>query len=183
MLLDFEVKACTRCCVETGKILQPGEVYFSVLEVQEAETVRRDYSAEAWQEPASTSLGWWRSRVPTKDEKPKLAPTEVMLKLLTVLAGKPAEAQFRYVLGLLLIRRRVLKREGAICNQEGQEVLALVAPKHDQQFELIVAEPDFEQAARIQQQMVDLLYGDGPYSDRDIQVPSAVPPSSKSAVA
>ena len=70
MLLDFEVRTCSRLCAETGKALDPGEVYFSVLEVEETETVRRDYGAESWQGPPERSLGWWRSRVPVKNEKP-----------------------------------------------------------------------------------------------------------------
>lgn len=167
MLLDFEVRTCSRSCAETGKELQPGEVYFSMLAIQgqeqgqATETVRSDFSAEAWQGPSETSLGWWRSRVPVKDEKPKLAPIDVMLNLFTALADQPADSQFRYLLGLLLIRRRVLRREDSIRNQADQEVLALSAPRRGESFELIVDEPNQEEAELIQQRMIDLLYGDG----------------------
>jgi len=161
MLLDFEVRSCSRCCAETGKSLQPGEVYFSVLEVQESETIRRDYCAEAWQRPSKENLGWWRSRVPVKDEKPRLAPTDVMLNLFIALAEKPADSQFRYLLGLLLIRRRVLKREDSSRNDSDQEVLTLFAARRDERYELIVDEPNQKQAEQIQQRMIDLLYGDG----------------------
>ena len=133
-----------------------------MLEVdEESETVRRDYGAEAWQGALEGSLGWWRSRVPVKDEKPKLAPTDVMLNLFTALADKPSDAQFRYLLGLLLIRRRVLRREEANCDDAGNEVLTLFAPRRDQRYEMIVDEPDPQQAEQIQQRMIDLLYGDG----------------------
>ena len=163
MLLDFEVRCCSRHCVKTGNVLQPGEVYFSVLEVQEAETIRRDYCAQAWQEPSGECLGWWRSRVPVKDEKPRLAPTDVMLNLFAALEDKPSDAQFRYLLGLLLIRRRVLRREDSIRNESDQEVLTVFAPRRDKRYELIVDEPDEEGSAQIQQRMIDLLYGDGEY--------------------
>ncbi len=161
MLLDFEVRACTRVCADTNKALRPGEVYFSVLEEQEAETVRRDYAAEAWQGPPEDALGWWRARVPAKDETPQLAPADVMLNLFASLGDKPAEQQFRYVLGLLLVRRKVLRREDSRRNDDGQEVLTVVAPKRDELFELVVDEPNQEQAENIQQRMIDLLYGDG----------------------
>jgi hypothetical protein len=161
MLLDFEVRSCSRCCAETGKTLQPGEVYFSVLELQEAETIRRDFCAEAWQKPSQDNLGWWRSRVPVKDEKPRLAPTDIMLNLFIALAGQPADSQFRYLLGLLLIRRRVLKREDSRRNDSDQEVLTLFASRRDERYELIVDEPDQGQAEHIQQRMIELLYGDG----------------------
>ena len=161
MLLDFEVRSCSRSCIVTGKTLEPGDVYFSVLEVQQAETVRRDYCAEAWPGTPVECLGWWRSRVPMKNEKPRLAPTDVMLNLFVALADQPDEVQFRYLLGLLLIRRRVLRREESTRNQTGREVLTLYAPRRDQRYELVVDEPNPQQAERIQQRMIDLLYGDG----------------------
>jgi hypothetical protein len=160
MLLDFEVRCCSRCCSETDKPLEPGEVYFSMLEAREAETVRLDFCADAWQGPSEQSLGWWRSRVPVKDEKPKLAPSEVMLNLLGALGDKPNDQQFRYVLSLLLVRRRVLRREDAVRNETGQEVLTLYAAKRDARFEVVVDEPNQAQAEKIQQRMIDLLYGD-----------------------
>ena len=160
MLLDFEVRTCSRCCAETGKAIQPGEVYFSVLEVQAAETIRRDYCAEAWQQPPEKSLGWWRSRVPLKNEKPRLAPTDILLNLFSALADKPADAQFRYLLGLLLIRRRVLKREDSCRNESKQEILTLFSPRRDASYELVVDQPNVEQAEKIQQRMIRLLYGD-----------------------
>ncbi len=168
MLLDFEVRTCSRLCAQTGKTLAPGEVYFSVLAIppkedesgEETGTVRRDYGAESWQGPPKGCLGWWRSRVPVKDAKPKLAPAEVMLNLFTALDKKPEDAQFRYLLGLLLIRRRVLRRDESIKNEAGQEVLVLFAPRRDQRYELVVDQPNQEQAEQIQQRMIDLLYGD-----------------------
>ena len=105
MLLDFEVKTCSRRCAHSDKNLEPGEVYFSVLEVRQSETIRRDFSAEAWPGPPAECLGWWRSRVPLRDEKPKLAPTDVLLNLFSALAEQPSETQFRYLLGLLLTRQ------------------------------------------------------------------------------
>ncbi len=177
MLLDFEVRTCSRLCAQSGKAIGPGEVYFSVLAMQETEgetdTVRCEYSAESWQGPPEGSLGWWRSRVPVKDEKPKLAPTEVMLNLFTALADKPEDQQFRYLLGLLLIRRRVLRREEAICDQAGHEVLTVYLPRRDQRLELVVDEPNQEQAEKIQQRMIDLLYGNGLYGDDEMQTSSS----------
>jgi len=169
MLLDFEIRSFSRCCAKTGKVLLPGEVYFSVLTLQEkgneTETIRRDYSAEAWLGLPENCLGWWRSRVPVKNEKPRLAPTDVMLNLFASLADKPSDTQFRYLLGLLLIRRRVLRREESHGNETGQEVLTLFAQRRDQRYQMIVDEPDQQQASQIQQRMIDLLYGDGESHD------------------
>ena len=161
MLLDFEVRACSRRCAETDRVLQPGEVYFSVLAEREEGLERFDYSVEAWQGPPEEYIGWWRSRIPKKDgDKPKLAPTEVMLNLLTALAKRPEDQEFRYLLTLLLLRRRVLRREDAKSDESGNEILVLSCPRRNEQYEVVVAEPDANQAKLVQQRMLDLLYGD-----------------------
>jgi len=116
---------------------------------------------EAWPGPPEDCLGWWRSQVPTKDDtKPKLAPTEVMLNLFAALAERAEDQEFRYLLGLLLLRRRVLRRDDTKQDGNGREVLVLFCRRRDTQFELVVAEPNAEQAKLLQQRMIDLLYGD-----------------------
>lgn len=161
MLLDFEVKSCSRQCAATQRKLEPGDVYFSVIHAQPAELVRRDYCVEAWEGPPEDSLGWWRSRIPTKEgAAPQLAPTDVMLNLFATLADRPEEQEFRYLLGLLLLRRRVLRRDDSHEDASGREILNLYCPRRSERSELVVAEPDAPLAALLQQRMIDLLYGD-----------------------
>lgn len=183
MLLDFEVRTCSRCCTQSGKAIEPGEVYFSVLVADGADTVRQDYSAEAWQGASEESLGWWRSCVPVKDAKPKLAPTDVMLNLFIALADKPTDAQFRYLLGLLLIRRRILRRDDSFRNEADQEVLLLFCTRRDEQYEMVVDEPNQEQAVKIQQRMIDLLYGDSDPQPASSATPHSDSPNSDTEAA
>ena len=166
MLLDFEVKSCSRSCATTERTLEPGDVYFSVLQTDQGELARYDYGAEAWQGAPEDCLGWWRSRIPTKEGGTlKLAPTDVMLNLFATLADRTADEEFRYLLGLLLLRRRVLKRDDSFVNESGQEVLMLNCPRRNEVSELTVTEPDAEQAKLLQQRMIDLLYGDEEISE------------------
>src|SRR5262245_30968620 len=110
MLLDFEVQRCTRRCAATDRPLEPGDVCYSVLEVQGADVVRRDYADDAWTGPPETAFGWWRSRVPEPTtRKIKLAPNDVLLELFDQLADRTEQHDMRYVLTLLLLRRRVLR--------------------------------------------------------------------------
>jgi hypothetical protein len=162
MLLEFDVRSCSRRCVSTDRELGPGDVYFSVLEAEGAELVRRDYCVEAWEGGPEDCVGWWRSRVPTEEgSKPKLAPTDVMLNLFVALDSRPEDEPFRYLLGLLLLRRRALRRDDSKLTDEGREVLTLFCSRRDEQFELLVADPDAAQTQQLQQRMIDLLYGDG----------------------
>jgi hypothetical protein len=161
MQLDFEVRSCSRTCSETQRSLQPGDVYFSVLIEQETELLRHDYSAEVWGGPPDECLGWWRSRIPeSENTSPKLAPADVMLNLFVALEKRPQEFSLRYMLGLLLLRRRVLRCEETRLHADGGEVLSLFCPRRNEDYELTVAEPDDQEAEAIQQRMIDLVYGD-----------------------
>lgn len=162
MFLELEIKNCSRICAATSRAINPGEVYFSVLEASAHDFVRHDYSVEAWTGPPEQCVGWWRSRVPTKeDNQPRLAPTDVMLNLFEALAERPAETEFRYLLGLLLLRRRVLRRDDSRRDDQLREVLQLHCPSRNKDYDLVVAEPIAARAVQLQQQMINLLYGDG----------------------
>ena len=121
--------------------------------------MRRDIAAEEWRGPVEGSIAWWKARVPLGDtSKPKLAPQDVLLNLFAELADRPDEAEFRYVLGLLLIRRRVLKLEETRRDAQG-ELLILDCPRREEQYELRATTPDPTQTEQLQQRMIELLYG------------------------
>ena len=110
MLLDFEVQRCTRRCAATDRALEPGDVCYSVLEVTGAELIRKDYCTEGWAGRPEGAFGWWKSRIPEPTAKKiKLAPNDVLLELFDQLADRPDQTDLRYVLTLLLVRRRVLR--------------------------------------------------------------------------
>jgi hypothetical protein len=159
MLLDFEVTHCSRQCAASGRTLAPGETYFSTLHMESGAPVRRDYSAAQWRGPVEGAIAWWKARTADNDSsKPKLAPQDVLLNLFTELADRPEEAEFRYVLGLLLVRRRIVKLDETRRDEQG-EVMVLECPRRNEQYELRVATPEPERTEQLQQRMIELLYG------------------------
>jgi len=71
---------------------------------------RRDYSAESWSGPPEGTIGWWKNRMPTAEEKRwVLAPKEVLIDLLRQMADAPSQAKSRYLLALMLMRRRIVR--------------------------------------------------------------------------
>jgi hypothetical protein len=166
MLLDFEVQRCTRCCAATERPLEPGDECYSVLEIVGAEIVRKDYCPEAWKGAPESAFGWWKSRVsePTA-RKIKLAPNDVLLELFDQLADKSEQQDLRYVLALLLVRRRVLRvdvtsdspDENDTATDHGAETMTLYCPKRDSTCEVAIAMPNGERINEIQQQLSELL--------------------------
>ena len=118
--MDYEVQRSTRRCSTTGREFAPGETYYSVLVAEGAELKRYDYAADAWQGPPEEAVGWWKSQVPDRNAARKhWAPNDVMLDFWDELADQPDKQDMRYVLTLLLIRRRVFRLEEEKCDAAG----------------------------------------------------------------
>jgi hypothetical protein len=155
--MDYEVERSTRQCATTGRQFAPGEEYFSVLMAEGAEVRRYDYAAEAWQGPPPQALGWWRSRVPLPPSRSRWAPNDVLLGYFDELAEQPARADVRYVLALLLVRRRVFRVEEERTDTPGQEVLVLYCPRREATYEAPVVMPGQARVDEIQQELMQLL--------------------------
>jgi len=158
-MLDFEVQRCTRRCAETDRELRPGEEFYSLLVAEGSQVKRLDYSREAWREPPPGAIGWWKSRMPEPHAKQlRWAPNDVMLHYFEQLEGDTAQADLRYVLALLLIRRRIVRLEESQRDAVGLERMILYSPKHDKEYSLGVLEPVVERVRQIQDELSKLLF-------------------------
>jgi len=159
-MMDYTLHRSSRTCAKLERPLEPGETVYSTLEVEGSEVVRRDYCAEAWQGPPEGSIGWWKSVVPNrKSKKRHWAPNDVMLDLFEELGEREQLADMRYVLGLLLVRRRVMRLEESD-DPAGSEKLVLYCPRNEQSYETPVVEPTPERIAEIQEALGRLLFAD-----------------------
>ncbi len=158
--MDYEVKRFTRHCAETGRELAPGEEFYSVLTAAGAELDRKDYSKEAWQGPPEGAVGWWKSQVPSADTKRMTwAPNDVMLQFFEELDEQPEKHDMRYVLALLLVRRRVLRLEESEEDRAGREVLVLYCPRRDATYRVPAVVPEESRIEAIQDELARLLFG------------------------
>jgi hypothetical protein len=113
-VMDYQIQPNTRRCAVTGRELAPGERYFAALIEEGAQFARRDYSAEAWQGPPEGAFSFWSGRVPPADDKAKPHFDDDLLEeCFQRLEGQtdPGRVNFRYVVALLLVRRRRFKLE------------------------------------------------------------------------
>ena len=158
-MMDYEVQRCTRHCAITGRELTPGELVYSALLTEGKELVRKDFAADAWQGPPEGAIGWWQSRIPAPDSaKRRWAPNDVMLQLFEELEQQPARQDMRYVLALLLVRRRVMRVEEEERPPEGQEMLVLYCPRREATYHVPVVMPDETRIQEIQDELSRLLF-------------------------
>jgi len=157
--MDYEVQRCTRHCAATGRELRPGEDVFSVLVSEGGKLVRHDYAAEAWEGPPEDAVGWWKSQIPRPDAKRlHWAPNDVMLQFFEDLEEQPARQDMRYVLALLLVRRRVMRLEEESRDEQGRQTLVLYCPRRETTYRVAVVLPDESRIQEIQQELAALLF-------------------------
>ena len=158
-MVDYEIQRCTRHCASSGRELLEGETFYSVLLPRGAELLRLDYSAEAWNGPPADALGWWKSQMPTREaKKAQLAPSDVLLELFVGLGDQPQQVDKRYVLALLLVRRRIMRLEETQTDDQGQETLVLYCHRDESMHRVAVVLPSDERADEIQAELSQLLY-------------------------
>ena len=163
-MMDYEVRRCTRHCETSGRELAPGEPFYSVLVVDGAQTLRHDYSVEAWQGPPARAIGWWKSQIAEQSAGWKRwAPNDVMLHFFDELGERldkqeqPDTQDMRYVLSLLLVRRRVMRLEESETDEQGREIMVLYCPRREATYRIPIATPDEARIEVIQEELAKLL--------------------------
>ena len=158
-MTDYQIQPHTRRCMTTGRELRPGECYYTALLEEGDRFVRQDFAKEAWQGPPPGAFSFWTGRVPQSNEiaKPRF-DDDVLEECFQRLEGQtePSRVNFRYVVALLLIRRKRLRFEQTI-EEDGVEKLEInnvrTGAKH------LVTNPQLtdEQMADVQNEVFQVL--------------------------
>ena len=160
-MLDFDIRRCTRRCHASDRELQPGEKFFSVLVPQGSEVVRQDYSASAWKGPPENHVGWWKSQMPEAGaQKLKMAPAEVLLDYFEQLEQIPDKEQVRYIMALLLVRKRLAKWDETVIDEQGNRFMVLDSPRTGQQYRVLECDPSPEEIQTVQEELMQTLYAE-----------------------
>lgn len=112
---EWEIASPSKGCSECGREFAPGESYHAQLFDEASGFVRRDLCAEClqkadeWPKPFSS----WRGHIPEPEEenRPRLVDADLLMDFFKRLEGspEPRKQQFRYILGLILMRKKLLK--------------------------------------------------------------------------
>src|SRR5205807_2442607 len=123
------------------------EPFFTALIEEGGKFLRQDYSAEAWHGPPPNAFGFWAGRVPAPEQsrKPRF-DDDLLLDCFQRLEGQtePGRVNFRYVVALLLMRRKRLRFE-EVRKQGGHEVLLLRCARTGTKHEVVNPQLNEEQ--------------------------------------
>ncbi len=120
---EYEITRAKGMCCVTGKALDEGEEFYTVVVDTGGSFERRDYSIDAWTGPPEGTLCHYRTRMPRKNAPRKtFVSDEMIIGFFRDLAdaGEPRKLRFRFVLALMLLRKRLLKYEGTRRTSAGE---------------------------------------------------------------
>jgi hypothetical protein len=131
---SYEIAKPTGVCAATGKPIEVGAEFVAALCEGEAEDrlERSDYSVEAWNGGARPArlFGFWRATMEPPDAKKRpFIDDAALVDLFEQLgeATEPARVSFRYLLALMLVRKRLLRYEGTRRDAGGSVMLVRAA--------------------------------------------------------
>ena len=157
MLGEYKVSRCSRQCHKLKRPLREGEWYYSVVLEADEEYERRDYSAEAWDGAPEGAVGFWKNQMPTADQrKLVLAPGEVLIGLLRQMADFPDKAKLRYLLSLMLLRKKIV--QPAESETGDADSLAVKVPADGSIIEVPTCEIGRSESDKLLEELNDLLY-------------------------
>lgn len=161
-MADWDIHKPSGLCSGTGDEIEVGQEYFAALVEGPEGLERRDFTAPYWQEQQPEVYCFWKARLPEPNQKKKLFVNDEMLmsffERLTE-ETEPERVNFRFVLGLILMRKRKLKYDATEI-REDQEFWRLRVTGEKRFVEVLNPHLDEEQVEQLTGQIGEILHSD-----------------------
>ena len=158
-MTDYQIQPNTRRCAVTGRGLREGERFYTALVQEGDHFLRKDFAGEAWQGPPPGSFSFWTGKVPRADENPRPRFDDDLLEeCFHRLDGQnePGKLNFRYVIALLLMRRKRLKFD-QIVKDGGEEKICVTCASNGEKYQIVNPRLGDEEMARVQEEVFRVL--------------------------
>lgn len=159
---QWEVQRSQGQCHGTGETLQAGEDYYAALIDLSDSFERRDYSAGYWDQHHPQVFSYWKTRVPEPNQKKSLfVDNDVLVNFFERLADEtePVKINFRFVLTLILMRKRLVKYLDSK-QEEGQEIWNVQLMRDKNNYPVINPQLDDAQIEEVSKQLNAILQGE-----------------------
>ncbi|MBI9018900.1 MAG: hypothetical protein JEZ07_16740 [Phycisphaerae bacterium] len=160
---QWQVQRTDGVCFGTEKKIEPGDEYYAALIDGEKGFERRDYSCQFWNENHPEVFCFWKTKIPLRKPKQKLLVDDaVLINIFHRLEGEEDQTKinFRFVLALILMRKRILKYEDSYRNEENKEIWKMKMVKDPNLHEIINPQLTDEQIESVSQDLGTILSGD-----------------------
>ena len=159
---DWDIHRPQGQCCATGQKIEVGQEYYAALVETDQGFERRDFSVDGWEKERPQVYCFWRTRLPEPNQKrPLFIDDQMLVAFFDRLAveTEPERVAFRFVLGLILMRRRRLKYEATVTS-EGNEVWRLRWVGQKDTVDVVNPHLDEEQISQLSGQIGQVLNAD-----------------------
>ncbi|MCH8966421.1 MAG: hypothetical protein IID43_01965 [Planctomycetes bacterium] len=170
MTQQWDVERAVGACASTGRTIHEGEEFYTVL-FEEGDSFRRaDYTLDAWDGPPEGAFCHYKTRLAAKEKRKKLFVDNEMLKsFFRRLANEtePTRLQFRFVLALILMRKRLIRYEGS-ATRDGVEIWEMRLTGERSAHPVINPHLTDDQIETVSKQLGAILHADmGEWTEED----------------
>ncbi|MBL1216172.1 MAG: hypothetical protein D8M59_01605 [Planctomycetes bacterium] len=165
---SFRIGKATGACAATGRPIEPGQAYIATLCEQEEsdDFARLDYHIEPWEsgQRPDRLYSYWRAVMPDANAPKNALVDDAVLQALFERLGedddRPQRAAYRYVIGLILMRKRLLKHVGMKRDDDGRSVWLVVpkgSPPEEEPIEMVDPQLSEDQQRDVADQLGEVL--------------------------
>ena len=155
--MAFKVRKGAKGCSSCETPFEPEQEFHSALFDEGEEWRREDFCVSCWAGRPEASFCTWKTRFQPEEKKPTFDQDRV-LTIFDQVSEKesPSRDRLRYLLALLLVRKRVFKLLRTSKTDEGEN-LRVQCPERDEEYD--VHDPGFsaEEIAAAQAELAGLL--------------------------
>jgi hypothetical protein len=161
-MADWEINKPLGQCSGSGRKIEPGEEYYGALVEVEQGLQRRDFCVEFWEREKPQVYCFWKTKLAPPNEKKELFISDDMLvAFFERLANEtePEKVSFRFVLALVLMRKRRLKYDSTKM-EDGREIWRLRMAGDKDLVDVVNPHLDEDQIEQLTSQIGQILQAD-----------------------
>lgn len=161
-MAEWDIHKPTGLCRGTGREIEVGQEYFAALVEGSEGLERQDFTAEYWKSQKPEVYCFWKARLPEPNQKKQLfVNDEMLMSFFERLTDETEDERinFRFVLGLILMRKRKLKYDNTEIRDE-QEFWRLRVTGEKRFVEVLNPHLDETQINQLTEQIGEILHRD-----------------------
>jgi hypothetical protein len=147
-------------CFVSNRTIEPGEKFMAALRETPQGFERLDVSVESWEQFDRTGvLAFWQAVMPRAEAKKRLFVDDTVLSELFERLGEatePVKLNFRFVLGLILMRKRLVIYDSTRTESD-REVWRVRMKGRDDLIDLLNPKLNEQQIVEVSQQLNQVL--------------------------
>lgn len=168
MAKDYNISKHAGQCCSCERPFEPGGRIVTTIWEAGEDFQRKDFCAECWNggrvEAGTKPFGVWRTRAPAPREKKKklFIDNELLIDFFERLADEddPGRINFRFVLALLLMRKKLLVYDRSDTDADGTEVWTMHLKGGDVRHRVVNPQMDEQKTAEVGEKLSEILEGE-----------------------